>query len=78
MGLGLAIVKEIVELHGGTVTAESAGIDRGAAFIVTLPVETHGQERAAEQGDIHEDLRLVREFDHQGEVYNQSSASRRS
>ncbi|HEX4341592.1 MAG TPA: ATP-binding protein [Polyangiaceae bacterium] len=38
LGLGLAIVKNIVELHGGTVRAESAGIDRGSSFVVQLPL----------------------------------------
>ena len=38
LGIGLAIVRHIVELHGGTVRAESAGVDAGATFIVTLPV----------------------------------------
>jgi PAS domain S-box-containing protein len=38
LGLGLAIVKEIVELHGGTVRAKSAGVRQGATFIVTLPL----------------------------------------
>jgi PAS domain S-box-containing protein len=38
LGLGLAIVRHVVELHGGTVQAESAGEGRGATFSVTLPV----------------------------------------
>lgn len=38
MGLGLAIVKSLVELHGGTVRAKSAGAGQGATFIVSLPV----------------------------------------
>jgi signal transduction histidine kinase len=37
LGLGLAIVKNLVELHRGTVAAESAGVGRGSQFTVTLP-----------------------------------------
>jgi PAS domain S-box-containing protein len=37
LGLGLAIVRHIVELHGGTVEAESAGEGAGASFQVTIP-----------------------------------------
>jgi PAS domain S-box-containing protein len=37
LGLGLAIVRHLVELHGGTVSAESAGDGRGATFRVWLP-----------------------------------------
>ena len=38
LGLGLAIVRHIVELHGGTVRAASAGEGRGAAFTIQLPI----------------------------------------
>jgi PAS domain S-box-containing protein len=39
LGLGLAIVRQVVELHGGTVKAESAGEAHGATFTITLPVD---------------------------------------
>ena len=43
LGLGLAIVRNLVELHGGTVSAESKGYGHGASFIVRLPtIVTHG------------------------------------
>jgi signal transduction histidine kinase len=38
LGLGLAIVKHIVELHGGTVRAQSDGDGKGASFTVELPL----------------------------------------
>jgi signal transduction histidine kinase len=37
LGLGLGIVKNLVELHGGSVIAESAGVGGGSQFTVTLP-----------------------------------------
>ncbi|HYD82642.1 MAG TPA: ATP-binding protein, partial [Opitutus sp.] len=37
LGLGLSIVKQLVELHGGEIRAESAGIGRGATFTVSIP-----------------------------------------
>ena len=38
LGLGLAIVRHLIELHRGSVRAESAGSGRGAVFTVTLPL----------------------------------------
>jgi PAS domain S-box-containing protein len=37
MGIGLAVVQQLVELHGGSVTADSAGQGRGATFTIRLP-----------------------------------------
>ncbi|HWA76068.1 MAG TPA: PAS domain S-box protein [Polyangiaceae bacterium] len=38
LGLGLAIVKHLVELHGGSIEARSEGAEKGATFVVRLPV----------------------------------------
>ena len=38
LGLGLALVRHLVELHGGSVTAESPGKGQGATFVVRLPL----------------------------------------
>jgi signal transduction histidine kinase/ActR/RegA family two-component response regulator len=49
LGLGLAIVKHLVELHGGTVTAESPGADRGSTFRIHLPLLILAPEAPAEE-----------------------------
>lgn len=43
LGLGLAISKALVEMHGGTIVAQSAGRDKGAAFTVRLPAGVHAR-----------------------------------
>ncbi len=40
LGVGLSIVRHIVELHGGSIEAESAGKDQGATFRVCIPLAT--------------------------------------
>src|SRR5436305_1382124 len=47
LGLGLAIVKHLVDLHGGTVGAESAGEGHGATFWVTVPLVGDARPGAA-------------------------------
>ncbi|OKH57873.1 hypothetical protein NIES2130_17580 [Scytonema sp. HK-05] len=59
LGLGLAIVRHIVELHGGTVKAESLGEGQGATFTVTLPLmKIHLHEQQSDtQSDEFPDLK---------------------
>ncbi len=47
LGIGLTLVRRLIELQGGTVTAESAGQGRGATFTVTLPLSGEGRPAAA-------------------------------
>ncbi|MFN0121389.1 MAG: ATP-binding protein, partial [Blastocatellia bacterium] len=47
LGLGLSIVRSLVELHGGTVIAESGGPGLGARFCVRLPLLDSGQSTSA-------------------------------
>jgi signal transduction histidine kinase len=37
LGIGLTLVKRLVELHGGSITASSAGRGKGSEFVVRLP-----------------------------------------
>jgi len=53
IGLGLSIVKNLVEMHGGTVTASSAGADKGSTFVVKLPLTIVLSESPREEGRLH-------------------------
>ena len=46
LGIGLSLVKRIVELHGGTVTAHSAGLGQGSEFVVRIPAIDAAQAHA--------------------------------
>jgi signal transduction histidine kinase/ActR/RegA family two-component response regulator len=53
LGLGLAIVRHLVELHGGTVSAQSDGVNKGATFSATFPLLADRSEVAvAQNGEI--------------------------
>jgi PAS domain S-box-containing protein len=44
LGLGLAVVRHLVELHGGSVNAQSEGPGKGSTFTVDLPIAQNGEE----------------------------------
>jgi PAS domain S-box-containing protein len=64
VGIGLTLVRRVVELHGGSVTASSAGLGQGSEFVVRLPggdpsppaIPQVGEARVAGAGDA---LRVV-------------------
>jgi PAS domain S-box-containing protein len=53
LGLGLAIVRHLVEMHGGTVRAESPGQDQGATFRVRLPLMPVYQSSTTQEANAH-------------------------
>ncbi|NJR75233.1 MAG: response regulator, partial [Scytonema sp. CRU_2_7] len=52
LGLGLAIARHLVELHGGTVRAESLGEEQGATFTVSLPLLKEDKSRKDENNSL--------------------------
>jgi signal transduction histidine kinase/CheY-like chemotaxis protein len=58
LGLGLPLVRQLVELHGGTVRADSSGPGRGAIFKVTLPLASEPEPE--EEGRVLPRLEGVR------------------
>jgi signal transduction histidine kinase/CheY-like chemotaxis protein len=53
LGIGLALAKNLVEMHGGTVEAHSAGLGHGSEFVVRLPV-THEAPQPQPSTPAHE------------------------
>jgi signal transduction histidine kinase len=47
LGIGLALAQRLAELHGGTLTASSSGVDRGSTFTLSLPEVSEPQQRVS-------------------------------
>ena len=50
LGIGLALVRQLVQMHGGSVTAYSAGLSRGSEFLIRLPLRVKGVRLASSEG----------------------------
>lgn len=61
LGLGLAIVRHLLELHGGTIEAESGGEGKGATFIVKLPLAPAPQRIWESSAPVNRQLRIKTE-----------------
>ena len=66
LGVGLTIVKYLVELHGGTISAESGGLGKGSTFSVALPIPAltsrttnRGKERSDHDNPVLKDKRVL-------------------
>src|SRR6185295_5758507 len=55
LGIGLSLAKQLVELHGGSIDAYSEGCDKGAEFVIRLPLPDD-QKQGADAGDLARNL----------------------
>lgn len=69
LGLGLAISRTVLDLHGGTITAESPGLKQGSRFIVTIPLaESETVPTDTGQQSIERAIRVLLVEDHPATV----------
>lgn len=59
LGLGLSLAKHLVELHGGSIEAESAGIGQGATFTIKLPLRAVRSKQQGSKSALLEGLRAL-------------------
>ena len=61
LGVGLTVVKNLIEMHGGTISATSAGPELGSAFVIRLPILTTTQNTSSQptEGDTRCDRRIL-------------------
>ncbi|MDM7915182.1 MAG: ATP-binding protein, partial [Candidatus Eisenbacteria bacterium] len=62
LGIGLALVRQLVDLHGGTIWAESDGMNKGSRFTVRLPIEPAAERAGAAGGDGEEPATILRDL----------------
>ena len=68
LGLGLAIVKQLVEMHGGKVTASSEGPGKGATFEIRLPSDTTALRSRPEDGGPPQGKEAIPDVDFDGRL----------
>ena len=70
LGLGLTIVKQLVEMHGGTVQAQSPGEGQGATFTVSLPIAVVHSDQAAREKPRPKEIEASEDFCQDGALRN--------
>ena len=60
LGIGLTLVRKLVEMHGGTITAENPGVDQGSTFTFRIPAARPGAEPVVVAGETGEAARGMR------------------